>query len=102
MPGIGNSMAAGSYLLYQLLHYDAEKIQLVFHCFDGRGEYVSDKTTQTVREYAGGKASKEFLYDLWNCGIKVYYLRCGKVKNAARGIFFAWPRLGHDCGAIPK
>ncbi|PWV07358.1 putative retrotransposon hot spot protein (RHS) [Trypanosoma cruzi] len=28
-PGIGNSMAAGSYLLYQLLHYDVEKLQMV-------------------------------------------------------------------------
>ncbi|PWU88457.1 putative retrotransposon hot spot (RHS) protein [Trypanosoma cruzi] len=31
-PGIGKSMAAGSYLLYQLLHYDAEQLQVVFHC----------------------------------------------------------------------
>ncbi|ESS60382.1 retrotransposon hot spot (RHS) protein [Trypanosoma cruzi Dm28c] len=32
-PGIGKSVAAGSYLLYQLLHCDAEKIQVVVHCF---------------------------------------------------------------------
>ncbi|PWV03726.1 putative retrotransposon hot spot protein (RHS) [Trypanosoma cruzi] len=31
-PGIGKSVAAGSYLLYQLLHCDAEQLQVVFHC----------------------------------------------------------------------
>ncbi|EKG00621.1 retrotransposon hot spot (RHS) protein, putative, partial [Trypanosoma cruzi] len=29
MPGIGKSMNAGSYLLYQLLHYDVKKLQVV-------------------------------------------------------------------------
>ncbi|PWV04079.1 putative retrotransposon hot spot protein [Trypanosoma cruzi] len=33
-PGIGKSMAASSYLLYQLLHYDAEKLPVVV-CFVG-------------------------------------------------------------------
>ncbi|RNE98427.1 retrotransposon hot spot (RHS) protein, partial [Trypanosoma cruzi] len=32
-PGIGKSVAAGSYLLYQLLHYDAEKLQVVAYSF---------------------------------------------------------------------
>ncbi|EAN97881.1 retrotransposon hot spot (RHS) protein [Trypanosoma cruzi] len=31
-PGIGKSMAAGSYLLYQLLHHDAERLPAVA-CF---------------------------------------------------------------------
>ncbi|RNC41770.1 retrotransposon hot spot (RHS) protein [Trypanosoma cruzi] len=31
-PGIGKSMNAGSYLIYQLLHYDAEQLQVVFYC----------------------------------------------------------------------
>ncbi|RNF01532.1 putative retrotransposon hot spot (RHS) protein, partial [Trypanosoma conorhini] len=35
-PGIGKSMTAGSYLLYQLLHHDAAKLQVVVYCF-GRG-----------------------------------------------------------------
>ncbi|RNE98989.1 retrotransposon hot spot (RHS) protein [Trypanosoma cruzi] len=30
-PGIGKLMNAGSYLLYQLLHCDAEKLQVAFH-----------------------------------------------------------------------
>ncbi|PWU95728.1 putative retrotransposon hot spot (RHS) protein [Trypanosoma cruzi] len=45
-PGIGKSVAAGSYLLYQLLHCDAEKIQVVVHCFVDA--YVSDKNTRAV------------------------------------------------------
>ncbi|PWU91055.1 putative retrotransposon hot spot protein (RHS) [Trypanosoma cruzi] len=32
-PGIGKSMAAGSYLLYQPLHCDVGKLQVVVHCF---------------------------------------------------------------------
>ncbi|EKG00055.1 retrotransposon hot spot (RHS) protein, putative, partial [Trypanosoma cruzi] len=51
-PVIGKSMAAGSYLLYQLLHCDAEKIQVVVHCFGGGDAYVSDKTTKTVTRYS--------------------------------------------------
>ncbi|ESS63371.1 retrotransposon hot spot protein (RHS) [Trypanosoma cruzi Dm28c] len=47
-PGIGKSVAAGSYLLYRLLHCDAEKIQVVVHCFGGGDAYVSDKTTRAV------------------------------------------------------
>ncbi|PWV21292.1 putative retrotransposon hot spot protein (RHS) [Trypanosoma cruzi] len=48
-PGIGKSMAAGSYLLYQLLHCDVTKIQVVVHCFGGGDAYVSDKTTRAVK-----------------------------------------------------
>ncbi|RNC46351.1 putative retrotransposon hot spot (RHS) protein [Trypanosoma cruzi] len=33
-PGIGKSMGAGSYLLYQLLHYDVEQLPMVV-CFVG-------------------------------------------------------------------
>ncbi|RNF03605.1 putative retrotransposon hot spot (RHS) protein [Trypanosoma cruzi] len=51
-PGIGKSMAAGSYLLYQLLHYDVEKLQVVVHCFGGRDVYVFDKITKTVTRYS--------------------------------------------------
>ncbi|RNF07948.1 retrotransposon hot spot protein (RHS) [Trypanosoma cruzi] len=45
-PGIGKSVATGSYLLYQLLHCDVEKIQVVVHCFGDA--YLSDKTTRAV------------------------------------------------------
>ncbi|EKF38607.1 retrotransposon hot spot (RHS) protein, putative [Trypanosoma cruzi marinkellei] len=47
-PGIGKSMAAGSYLLYHLLHYDAEKLQVVVHSFCGSTTYVFDRAAKTV------------------------------------------------------
>ncbi|RNE99238.1 retrotransposon hot spot (RHS) protein [Trypanosoma conorhini] len=52
-PGIGKSVAVGSYLLHQLLHYDAEQIHVVVYCLGGELAYVFDKTTQTVTEHEG-------------------------------------------------
>ncbi|PWU93378.1 putative retrotransposon hot spot (RHS) protein [Trypanosoma cruzi] len=49
-PGIGKSMNAGSYLLYQLLHYDVEKLQMVVY-FIGRQSFLFDKITKTVSLY---------------------------------------------------
>ncbi|RNC46993.1 putative retrotransposon hot spot (RHS) protein [Trypanosoma cruzi] len=72
-PGIGKSMAAGSYLLYQLLHHDLEKLQLVVYCF-GDTTYVFDKTYQTVTKCEGNEISKKLLYDLWHNGMKGYII----------------------------
>ncbi|PWV05339.1 putative retrotransposon hot spot protein (RHS) [Trypanosoma cruzi] len=72
-PGIGKSMAAGSYLLYQLLHYDVEKLQLVVHCF-GETAYVFDKTTKTVTKYMGEITSENVLYGLRQRGMKGYII----------------------------
>ncbi|RNF02384.1 retrotransposon hot spot (RHS) protein, partial [Trypanosoma cruzi] len=72
-PGIGKSMAAGSYLLYQLLHYDVEKLQMVVHCF-GETAYVFNKTTKTVTIYVGDITSKSVLGGLWDCGMKGYII----------------------------
>ncbi|PWU85752.1 putative retrotransposon hot spot protein (RHS) [Trypanosoma cruzi] len=73
-PGIGNSMNAGSYLLYQLLHCDAEKIQVVVHCF-GEGEaYVFDKTAKTVTKYVGIEAPKSVVSSLSQRGMKGYII----------------------------
>ncbi|EAN94122.1 putative retrotransposon hot spot (RHS) protein [Trypanosoma cruzi] len=72
-PGIGKSMAAGSYLLYQLLQYDAEKLQVVVHCF-GITMYVFDKTTKTVKKYKGEITSKNVLDGLWQRGVKGYII----------------------------
>ncbi|RNC45865.1 putative retrotransposon hot spot (RHS) protein, partial [Trypanosoma cruzi] len=72
-PGIGKSMNAGSYLLYQLLHYDVEKLQVVIHCF-GSAMYVFDKTTKTVTKYMGNKTSKSVLGGLWQRGMKGYII----------------------------
>ncbi|EKG00620.1 retrotransposon hot spot (RHS) protein, putative, partial [Trypanosoma cruzi] len=62
MPGIGKSMNAGSYLLYQLLHYDVKKLQVVAYRIAERS-YLFDKTTETVTNYAEDaflKAVEEF------------------------------------------
>ncbi|KEG06030.1 retrotransposon hot spot (RHS) protein, partial [Trypanosoma grayi] len=42
-PGIGKSMGAGSYLLYQLLHYDKERLPFVAY-FIADYVYIFDKT----------------------------------------------------------
>ncbi|KAF5217678.1 hypothetical protein ECC02_009453 [Trypanosoma cruzi] len=73
-PGIGKSMAAGSYLLYQLLHCDAKKLPVVVYSFGGSTTYVFDKTIKTVTRYVGGEASKEFLRDLCRRGMKGYII----------------------------
>ncbi|RNC53349.1 putative retrotransposon hot spot (RHS) protein [Trypanosoma cruzi] len=73
-PGIGKSLAAGSYLLYQLLHCDAKKLHLVIYSFVGSTTYVFDKTIKAVTRYVGRGASKEFLCDLWDCGMKGYVI----------------------------
>ncbi|RNC38192.1 putative retrotransposon hot spot (RHS) protein, partial [Trypanosoma cruzi] len=72
-PGIGKSMAAGSYLLYQLLHYDVEELQVVVHCF-GETAYVFDKTTKTVAIYEGNITSKNVLRGFWQRGMKGYII----------------------------
>ncbi|RNC36300.1 retrotransposon hot spot (RHS) protein [Trypanosoma cruzi] len=43
-PGIGKSVAAGSYLLYQLLHCDAEQLPTVAH-FMVSGTYLLEETS---------------------------------------------------------
>ncbi|RNC32401.1 putative retrotransposon hot spot (RHS) protein, partial [Trypanosoma cruzi] len=73
-PGIGNSMNAGSYLLYQLLHCNAEKIQVVVHCFGEDEAYVFDKTTKTVTKYVGSEASESVVSSLSQGGMKGYII----------------------------
>ncbi|EKG04370.1 retrotransposon hot spot (RHS) protein, putative, partial [Trypanosoma cruzi] len=72
-PGIGKSMNAGSYLLYQLLHYDVEKLQVVVHCF-GDTAYVFDKTAKTVTKCVGDITSKNVLRGLRQRGMKGYII----------------------------
>ncbi|ESS60550.1 putative retrotransposon hot spot (RHS) protein [Trypanosoma cruzi] len=71
--GIGKSMNAGSYLLYQLLHYDAEKLQVVVHCF-GITMYVFGKTAKTVTRYMGEIISESVLDGLRQRGMKGYVI----------------------------
>ncbi|PWV17597.1 putative retrotransposon hot spot protein (RHS) [Trypanosoma cruzi] len=72
-PGIGKSMNAGSYLLYQLLHYDVEKLQVVVHCF-GKMTYVFHKINKTVTKYMGNKISISVISSLWKSGMKGYII----------------------------
>ncbi|EKF98256.1 retrotransposon hot spot (RHS) protein, putative [Trypanosoma cruzi] len=71
--GIGKSMNAGSYLLYQLLQYDVKKLQVVVHCF-GDTAYVFNKTAKTVTIYEGNITSKSVLYGLRQRGMKGYII----------------------------
>ncbi|KAF8284930.1 putative retrotransposon hot spot (RHS) protein [Trypanosoma cruzi] len=72
--GIGKSMAAGSYLLYQLLHYDVEKLQVAAYSFGGNTTYVFDKTIKTVTRYLGSQTSKECLHELERLEMKGYVI----------------------------
>ncbi|RNC57676.1 retrotransposon hot spot (RHS) protein, partial [Trypanosoma cruzi] len=73
-PGIGKLVAAGSYLLYQLLHYDLEKIQVVVHCFGGGDAYVSDKTTRAATRYGDEDMCISELRSLRGHGRNVYII----------------------------
>ncbi|PWV19638.1 putative retrotransposon hot spot protein (RHS) [Trypanosoma cruzi] len=97
-PGIGKSMNAGSYLLYQLLHCDAEKIQVVVHCF-GEGEaYVFDKTTKTVTKYVGIGESVSVVLSLSQRGMKGYIIYDVPTNGPQLPISFApstgWGTIG--------
>ncbi|KAF5219510.1 hypothetical protein ECC02_007555 [Trypanosoma cruzi] len=88
-PGIGKSMNAGSYLLYQLLHCDAKKIQVVVHCF-GEGEaYVFDKTIKTVTKYVGIGASVTSVSSLSQRGMKGYIIYDVPTNGSQLPISFA-------------
>ncbi|RNC42695.1 retrotransposon hot spot (RHS) protein, partial [Trypanosoma cruzi] len=73
-PGIGKSMAAGSHLLYQLLHYDVEKLQVAAYIFGGSTAYVFNKTIMTVTRYVGSQTSRNVLRDLEHLNMKGYVI----------------------------
>ncbi|KAF5220653.1 hypothetical protein ECC02_006374 [Trypanosoma cruzi] len=90
-PGIGKSMGAGSYLLYQMLHCDAEKLQVVAYSFGGSTMYVFDKTIKTVTRYVGRGASKEFLRHLRMNGYVIYDVtRQGTPPDAGFAPYVGW------------
>ncbi|EKF98296.1 retrotransposon hot spot (RHS) protein, putative [Trypanosoma cruzi] len=72
-PGIGKSMNAGSYLLYQLLHYDAEKLQMVAYCF-GDEASLFDKTSKRVSRYEGGTSIMNIVKGFARRGVKGYII----------------------------
>ncbi|RNF04940.1 putative retrotransposon hot spot (RHS) protein [Trypanosoma cruzi] len=72
-PVIGKSVAAGSYLLYQLLHCDAEKIQVVVYVI-GSKSFLFDKTSRTVTRYSDEDMCVSELRSLRGHGRNVYII----------------------------
>ncbi|KAF8283308.1 putative retrotransposon hot spot (RHS) protein, partial [Trypanosoma cruzi] len=72
-PGIGKSMNAGSYLLYQLLHYDAEKLPVVVY-FIGDRKFLFDKTSRTVSTYMSESSNASVVRSLSDRGMKGYII----------------------------
>ncbi|EKF32378.1 retrotransposon hot spot (RHS) protein, putative [Trypanosoma cruzi marinkellei] len=72
-PGIGKSMAAGSYLLYQLLHYDAEQLQIVVYFIADR-TFLFDKTSKKVSIYMGDPSNASVVNNLSERGMKGYII----------------------------
>ncbi|EAN87975.1 retrotransposon hot spot (RHS) protein, putative [Trypanosoma cruzi] len=72
-PGIGKSMAAGSYLLYQLLHYDAEKLPVVVYYIADQ-TFLFDKTTKKLSEYLGKGSTLDVVDRLSWRGVKGYII----------------------------
>ncbi|RNE99181.1 retrotransposon hot spot (RHS) protein [Trypanosoma rangeli] len=63
-------MAAGSYLLCQLLHYDAGKMHVVVYCVGRILAYMFEKTTQTVAQYEGELIIRGAIIHLVRNGMK--------------------------------
>ncbi|RNF16569.1 putative retrotransposon hot spot (RHS) protein [Trypanosoma cruzi] len=72
-PGIGKSMNAGSYLLYQLLHYDAEQLPMVAHVI-GSQSFLFDKITKTVLAYREDPRIEDVVKKFSDHGVKGYII----------------------------
>ncbi|EAN81681.1 retrotransposon hot spot (RHS) protein, putative, partial [Trypanosoma cruzi] len=72
-PGIGKSMAAGSYLLYQLLHYDVEQLPMVAY-FIGSQSFLFDKITKTVSVYMDDPRIENVVNTFSLRGVKGYII----------------------------
>ncbi|PWV09177.1 putative retrotransposon hot spot (RHS) protein [Trypanosoma cruzi] len=66
-------MNAGSYLLYQLLHYDVEKLQMVVYFISDR-KFLFDKTSRTVSTYMSDSSNASFVRSLSDRGVKGYII----------------------------
>ncbi|RNC34788.1 retrotransposon hot spot (RHS) protein [Trypanosoma cruzi] len=72
-PEIGKSMNAGSYLLYQLLHYDVEKLPAVLYVI-GHEAFLFEKATQTVTKYMDEFSIDGVLDFLSDRGVNAYII----------------------------
>ncbi|RNE95015.1 retrotransposon hot spot (RHS) protein, partial [Trypanosoma rangeli] len=73
-PGVGESMAADSYLLHQLLHHDGTKLHVVVFCFGRDFAYLFDKRTRTVTIYEGESNIRGVMVNLAGSGMKGYII----------------------------
>ncbi|RNC47098.1 retrotransposon hot spot (RHS) protein [Trypanosoma cruzi] len=71
--GIGKSMNAGSYLLYQLLHYDVEQLPMVAY-FIGSQSFLFDKITKTVSLYMDDPRIEDVVNIFSLRGVKGYII----------------------------
>ncbi|EKG08318.1 retrotransposon hot spot (RHS) protein, putative [Trypanosoma cruzi] len=83
--GIGKSMAAGSYLLYQLLHCDAEKLQVVVYSF-GDQSFLFDKTTKTVSTYRDDPRIEDVVKIFSGRGLKGYVIYDVAYRQPSTGL----------------
>ncbi|ESS69294.1 retrotransposon hot spot (RHS) protein [Trypanosoma cruzi Dm28c] len=72
-PGIGKSMNAGSYLLYQLLHYDMEQLQMVAYVIADQ-KFLFDKNTKTVKKLSEASSIVDILNGFSSRGVKGYII----------------------------
>ncbi|RNC46434.1 putative retrotransposon hot spot (RHS) protein, partial [Trypanosoma cruzi] len=100
-PDIGKSVAAGSYLLYQLLHYDAEQIQVVVHCFGGGDAYVSDKATRAVTRCSDEDMCISESRSLRGHGRNVYII-CDVAREGTPPLRHFAPTSGWGVIAVPS
>ncbi|KAF5215355.1 Retrotransposon hot spot protein, partial [Trypanosoma cruzi] len=72
-PWMGKSMNAGSYLLYQLLHFDAEQLPMVAY-FIGNRTFLFDKIAKTVSVHMGEASILRIVDGLSRRGVKGYII----------------------------
>ncbi|RNF06757.1 putative retrotransposon hot spot (RHS) protein, partial [Trypanosoma cruzi] len=72
-PGIGKSMAAGSYLLYQLLHCDAEQLPMVAYSV-AEQTFLFDKIAKMVSLYTSEVSILSILGSFSRRGVKGYII----------------------------
>ncbi|ESS61249.1 retrotransposon hot spot (RHS) protein [Trypanosoma cruzi Dm28c] len=92
-PGIGKSMAAGSYLLYQLLQYDVKKLPVVVYVIADQ-KFLFDKTIKTVTQYPTDEMSRSVISSLWQRGMKGYVIYDVAKKGTPPATTFAPPQWG--------
>ncbi|PWU85508.1 putative retrotransposon hot spot (RHS) protein [Trypanosoma cruzi] len=86
-PGIGKSMGAVSYLLYQLLHCDAEKLPVVLYVIADEA-FLFDKASKTVTQYHTDEMSRSVISSLWQRGVKGYVIYDVLEKGRNPSVFF--------------